>query len=688
MLPTFLRFLPLVLFVSASIHADEGMWTLDNLPRESLRTKFGFDPDQRFVNQAMQGTVRLAAGCSGSFVSGNGLVLTNNHCIVGCVQALSSPQENLVDNGFTARRHAQERQCPGMEVNRLETTRDVTAEVNSATQGLQGAAFSEARKATFSRLQNDCAGKQADKIRCDIVELYQGAIVQMYRYARFQDVRLVFAPEYATGFFGGDPDNFNFPRFNLDMGLLRVYDNGRPLKSRIHFPIREQGADEGELVMTLGHPGATERLLTVSQLQFRRDHLLPFHQALDYEYRGLLTRFSQENPEQQRIALSDLTMLENRIKAQRGEQLALAAQDVLANKAISEQELKAWVTADPARQKSVGDTWKIIDATNITLQGLFREYFMIEAGFGFRSELMGNARRLVRGAAERTKPADERLDGYADAQLPAIRQRIAANRPMYKDYEMLRLSWSLEKLREVLGVDHPFVRQVIGKDSPRIIAERIAAHSTLADPEIRIALWEGGEAAVAVSTDPAIQLARLIEKTSRPLHVKFKAEVDAPMTQAAMALAEARFARFGTTAYPDATFSLRASFGMIEGWKEGGHDVPAWTTLAGFYQRATPHAPFKLAPTWVDAETKIALERKLNQVSTNDITGGNSGSPLINRNGEIVGLVFDGNIHSLGGSYFYDGSLNRAVSVHPEAIVTALKDVYAALELLREMTIR
>lgn len=669
---------------SAWAYADEGMWTLDNLPREQLRTRYGFEPDQAFLNRAMQGTVRLASGCSGSLVSREGLVLTNHHCVIGCVQALSTADEDFVSKGFLAKKRGAEKQCPGMEVNQLQETSDVTATINKATHGLEGEAFSEARKNVFSALQNACVEGNAERIRCDIVELYQGAIVHLYRYARYPDVRLVFSPEFASGFFGGDPDNFNFPRFNLDMGLLRVYENGRPLSNRVYFPLRESGAKEGELVITLGHPGETERLLTVSQLQLRRDHLLPFQLMLESEYRGLLNHYSQGGDEPARIARSDLTMLENGLKVMRGERQALVAAEVMQAKREEEDGLRTWAQQQ-SEAVAVKNPWDATQQATSALRNFYPEYLMIASGYAFRSEIMGFARRLVRAAEERARSFEERLEGYSEAELPAIKQRVIAQRPVYADYDVIRLTWSLEKLREVLGVDHPFVRTVLGKDSPGAVAKRTIEGSALADPDLRVKLWEGGQAAIEASEDPAIQLARIINGTARLLHLKHKATVDAPMKKAAKDLAALRFARFGTSVYPDATFSLRASFGTIKGWKEGDTTVSSATTFASLFDRATPYEPFQLGEAWVQASKAIEPSRRFNQVSDNDITGGNSGSPLINAKGEIVGLIFDGNIHSLGGAFFYDGSLNRAVSVHPEAMITALKTIYPAPHLLREL---
>lgn len=674
-----------ILAASPALYAAEGMWTLDNLPMQAMSEAYGFEPDAQWIDHAMKSAVRLAGGCSGSFVSDRGLVLTNDHCVIQCVQALSTEKDNYVEGGFIAATGADELQCPGMEINRLEATSDVTERIQIATLGLEGKAYLDAKKAEQSKIESECAGEDSDTVRCDVVELYQGGVQHLYQYDRYQDVRLAFAPEYAAGFFGGDPDNFNFPRYNLDMGLLRVYQDGKPISVEHYFPINPKGAAEGELVMTLGHPGSTQRLLTVAQLESQRDAILPVRLTLAHEFRGVLLQYSTQGEEQARIARTDLVSVENGIKARTGMFQALLVPAVMAEKRAAENDLKAWVAADAGRSERYGDPWTAIALAQETVRDLYVDYVMVESGLGFLSQQLGWAKTLVRGSAEVAKADGDRLREYADARLPAVRARLLAESPLYIEYEQMRLAWSLAKLREKLGVDHPFVRQILGKDSPSAVAEGIVQGSELADSEVRSRLWEGGAAAVAESQDPAIQMVRIIDQTARELRQRYETEVDSVEDRGAEDLAQARFALKGTSVYPDATFSLRLSHGVIGGWKEKGQMVPPYTRFEGLYGRATQFEPFKLAPSWVAAQEQLDMNTLFNQVSTNDITGGNSGSPLINAQAEVVGLAFDGNIRSLGGAYFFDESVNRTVSVHSAAIRAALETVYPAKHLAEEL---
>ncbi|MES0872554.1 S46 family peptidase [Sinimarinibacterium sp. HSW-8] len=656
------------------------MWTLDNLPRQALKARYGFEPDEAWVQRLMHASVRLASGCSGSFVSPEGLVLTNAHCVLRCVSELSSAKSDYVDDGFVARARADELRCPAEELNRLVAITDVTERIAAATANRSGQAYVDARDAEKARIEAECVGDDAASTRCDVVELYGGGLYHLYRYDRYQDVRLVFSPEYRIGFFGGDPDNFNFPRYNLDMALLRAYEDGEPVRTDAHLKLAREGAAPGELVMVTGHPGTTRRLLTVSQLQRLRDVDLINGLLYLSERRALLWQYGRGSEEAQRQARSDLTFTENSLKVLRGQLAALQQPELLGQKRKAEARLrKAAAAAD-------GDPWAAIAAAQRAYRALEAPYQMIERALGFDSKYFELARHLVRAAEERGKPSAQRLREYQDAKLTRLEQTVLSSAPIYPAYEQTKLAWSLSKLRERLGPDDPLVKLVLAGDSPEALAAKLVAGTRLGDLTLRRRLWEGGFEAVSASTDPFIQLARAIDTVSRELRQRYETEVEAVEHKNAAILARLRFETLGTQTYPDATFSLRLSYGEVAGWEENGRTIEPFTRLAGLFARATATEPFALPRSWLDAKPRLDPRLPLNFVTTNDITGGNSGSPVINREAEVVGLAFDGNMHSLGGAFGYDETRNRAVAVHSAAMLEALEKIYDAGALAREMT--
>ncbi len=675
----FFRLLSLALF-AGPVLAAEGMWTFDNLPRAALAQQYGFEPDARWVERAMQASVRLASGCSGSFVSPDGLVLTNAHCVLHCAQELSSAQSDHVNQGFVARARSAELRCPAEELNRLDAIEDVTPRIRKVTDGLSGQAFVDAKNAEIARIEADCVGDAGATRRCDVVELYSGGRYHLYRYRRFQDVRLVFSPEYRIGFFGGDPDNFNFPRYNLDMGLLRAYEDGKPVSTPAHFPIKREGAKAGELTMVTGHPGSTDRQLTVAQLERLRDVDLIERLAYFSERRALLWQFSRQGEEAARQAQSDLTYTENGLKVIRGELEALLQPTLMAQKRSDEAALRQ------SAGELATDPWGAIAQAQQAYRDLRTPYQLFEGRRGFYSEHFRIARHLVRAAEERAKPNAERLPEYQEASLPRLLQTLMSAAPVYPDYEKTKLAWSLTKLREQLGPDDALVKLVLGRESPEALANRLVDGSRLADVAERQRLWDGGFEAVSNSTDPFIQLVRAVDVPARELRKRYESEVEAVESKHAAAIAQARFALHGTTVYPDATFTLRLSYGEVRGWREKGRTIEPFTRIGGAFERATGADPFALPASWLKAKDRLDLRTPFNFVTTNDITGGNSGSPIINRSGEVVGLAFDGNIHSLGGSFGYDETLNRCVGVHSAAILEALDTVYGAGELVKEMS--
>jgi Peptidase S46 len=681
-------FLALLCFVSIGSHAAEGMWTLDNLPVAKMKSEYGFAPDAAWVQRVMRSSVRLAGGCSGSFVSRDGLVMTNHHCVDACLEQLSSASRDLLHDGFLAARRDAELRCPGIELNRLEQTTDVTEQVQAATRGLEGEAFTLAQNAVRARLTAACVGETKATIRCDLVKLYDGGQYHLYRYHRFSDARLVWAPEDAIAQFGGDPDNFNFPRYALDMALLRAYENGQPVQAADHLRFSRAGAAAGELTLVTGHPGDTSRLLTVAQLETARDQRLLRALLAIAELRGVLTQYSSQSDEAARVAKTQLDGIENFYKVLKGELGALQDPELLRRKRVDEEALKAFVATNPALRASTAGAWAAIEQAQATSRQLDAEYNAMEANRAFLSRHLAFARTLVRGAQERAKPNAERLPEYVDSKMPEVEQALFSPAPIYPDFERLKLAWSLTKMRERLGPDHAFVKLVLGRESPAQLAERLVKNTTLSDVAVRRALWAGGKSAVAQSSDPFIQLALAIDPFGRALRKRVETEVEAVELKNTELIARARFAQLGTSLYPDATFSLRLSYGEVKGWEAEGRAVAPFTTTAGAFARHTGAEPFALPSAWLAARDKLDPALPMNFVTNNDITGGNSGSPVINRNAEVVGLAFDGNIESIGGTYGYNERNNRMVAVHSAFILEALRKVYRADALVEELTQR
>ena len=679
------RFLPAALAIPCAVIAAEGMWPLDNLPASRLRAEYGFTPGKDWVDHVMRASARIAGGCSASFVSRDGLVMTNHHCAAACVSQLSSAKKNFIAEGFLARNREEEVRCPEIEVNRLEQISDVTGQVKGAVAGLDGEAFKLAKNAVEAKLSSACVGAERETARCDVVDLYHGGRYHLYRYRRFQDVRLVWVPEQAIAFFGGDPDNFNFPRYDLDIALLRVYENGKPAQVKDFFPFSKAGAEAGEMVFVSGHPGSTQRQLTMSELETFRDIRLIGGLLRLAEERGILEQYSKLGPETARIAENDLFGIENGYKAYVGELKALLDPALTKQKQKEESELRAFVASRPALRARVGGAWDAIEKAQQVYREIEAQYSAIEQARAFTGRHFGYARALARGAEERAKPDADRLPEFTDSRLPEVEQRLFSTAPIYPEYETVKLGWSLTKMRELLGADDPFVRQVLGRKSPDQLAAEWVAGTKLGDPAVRRALWSGGKDAIAKSGDPFIKLALAVDPAARAIRSRYEREVEAVVQKNTELIAQARFARDGTGAYPDATFTLRLSYGEVSGWSEGGRKIPPFTDFAGAFARETGVDPFALPQSWHAAKGRLNPAQRFNFVTTNDIIGGNSGSPMINRAGEIVGLIFDGNIHSLGGAFWFDARTNRAVAVHSGAILESLGKVYGATDLAREI---
>ena len=673
------------MLMAGQAQADEGMWTFDNFPSAKVKAAYGVNVDKAWLDRVQRASVRLTTGCSASLVSPQGLVLTNSHCVIECVQNLSTDKNDYVKDGFLTAARAEERKCPGMQAEILTTITDVTDQIRAATAGKTGQDFVRARDAAMASAEQ--AGCGADEtLRCQVVSLYRGGQFKLYKYRKYADVRLVFAPEYASAFFGGDPDNFNFPRFNLDMGFLRLYEGGKPVATPQHLTWVARAPKEGELTFVSGNPGSTERMLTVSQLETQRDLTIPIAQLQRSELRGRLIQFSGENAEHKRIATDPLTNLENSYKVFFGRQFVLNDRAFMDAKRAQEAELKSRVAANAQLAGEMGDPWGEIAKAQAAAAEHFVRYRQLEQAAGGGSSLFNYARDLVRAAVERAKPAAERLPAYADTRLPLLQKTLLDERPIDAPLEEVYLSHWLLKTREYLTVDDPGVKLLLGKESPEGLADRLVAGSKLADPAVRQRLWDGGLAAIQASDDPMIQLALRLDPAARAVRKSWESSVAGPTDRAAERIAKARFAVYGDAVYPDATFTLRLSYGKVQGWTHRGQTIPAFTTVGGLYERATGAEPFALAPRWAAAEAKLNKASVYNFVTTNDIIGGNSGSPVVNAKGEVLGAAFDGNIHSLGGAYGYDGSINRTVVVSTAAATEALSKVYGLNPLVKELT--
>jgi V8-like Glu-specific endopeptidase len=675
--------------MAGTAYADEGMWTFDNIPAAAIEKAVGFKPTASWLEKVRLSSVRLAGGCSGSFVSPNGLVMTNHHCIDSCISELSTAQDDLLSNGFLAAKAEEERKCAGIEINQLIEISDVTAEISNATAGKTGAAFNDARRAAQAAAEKACSGGDT-AVRCDVVTLYQGGRYNLYKYRRHQDVRLAFAPEYGAAAFGGDPDNFNFPRYALDMGLLRVYGaDGKPLSSPNFFPWSKKGSSEGQAAFVTGHPGKTSRLETVAQLASIRDLFAPATAIYLSEKRGRLLEFSRRGEDELRIATDELAGVENSLKVWRGRQQALNDPEFFGGKVAAQDDLRSRIKSDAKLAADVGTAYEDIAATQQIYRSVWPRYAMTEGLRGFDSDLYAYARMLVRAADEAGKPNAERLREYSEARLPGLKQRLSNPAPVHAPLELLTLSFSLEKLRENLSPDDPLVKSILGRQSPLQKAEELIKGSQLGDPAVRLKLLEGGKAAVDASTDPMIVLARLVDPEARALRKRMEEEVDSKIEEAQARIARARFALLGDSTYPDATFSLRLSYGKVQGWTEpDGRPVTPYTTIDGLFARDTGAAPFDTPSKWDAAKGKVKGATPMNLVTTNDIIGGNSGSPLIDKDAQVIGLVFDGNIHSLAGDYGYDGRRNRTVAVDVRGMTEALKSVYGADRLVKELGVK
>ena len=680
----------LVLALAVGVTADEGMWTFDNIPKAEIAKRYGVQLTDQWLAQVQKAVVRLESGCTASFVSSQGLVLTNHHCAAECLADNSNAQRDLIANGYIAAALEDELKCQGARASVLMSTENITERVTRAIGDVEPAQATAARNKVLTTLEADCeqASKQAGTaLACESVTLYQGGEYWLYKYKRYDDVRLAFAPEQAIGAFGGDPDNFQFPRWCLDMSLLRVYENGKPASTPDHLSFEWGGAKEGEPVFVAGHPGTTQRLLTVAQLKTQRDVYLPFWLLRFSELRGRMIQYSKTSAEADRTSKDFLSSVENAIKVRRMQLASLLDDRMMEQHAAAERKLRDAVTADAAAKTAAGSAWDDIAGAEQRYREILIPYTWLEGGAGFNSELFNYARQLLRAADERAKPNTERLREYTDTALARLKPGLEAPTPVYPAFEELRLSFSLERMREYLGPDHAMVKAVLGAKSPDERAHELVSGSSLADPKVRMKLFEGGAATLHASTDPMIALARDVDAESRRLRKTYE-EVQGIEAVAQQKIADARFKIYGKQLYPDATFTLRLSYAAVAGWNEAGMPVDPFTRLDRMYARATGAPPFELPKPWLDSKPQLNTSTRVNFTTTNDIVGGNSGSPIVNAAGRIVGLAFDGNIHSIAGSFWFDPQTNRTIGVHPEFMRTALANVYRVSRLTKELGIQ
>jgi Peptidase S46 len=669
------------LLVVAAAEAEEGVWTFDNLPSKVLQTKYGFATPSPSLAALRLSAVRFG-GASAAFVSGDGLLLTNHHVALACVQKLSTAGEDLVRNGFFARTRAAERPCPGTEIKHLDSTQDVTAAVRSAVRSTESAVANAERNAAIAALENEC--KEKTGFRCEMVTLYRGGAYHLYRYRVWTDVRLVFAPESRVAFFGGDADNFVYPRFDLDFALARVYDHGRPVKSPHYLRWVTTGVKDGDLVFAAGHPYSTDRLITLSQLEFDRDVRYPLMIASAKRQIQVLQEFGARSSEATRRAADRLFGTENWLKAMTGEYKALQRPALMAAKANDESLLRRSFVATPGRV----DPWAAIEAATRKEGDQIKAAWAVGYGYGTLFDTVGT---IVELANESTLPEAERLASYRPSAIPRLMLRVAADEPIYKDLEIARLTGYWQEALDILGKDDPFVKRVLGDKTPLAAATAIIDGTRMNELQERKRLLDGGLAAVAASTDPLVELAREIYPMRRRVAKLHEVDVETPTLQAGDELERTRFELFGTDAYPDATGSLRLSYGTVRGYDADGVLTPWQTNFLGLLGRSAAFGaqpPFDLPSRWSERRRNLDLSTPLNFVSTLDIIGGNSGSPVVNRNGELVGLVFDGNLEGLGGRFVYTDDKARAIAVDSRAIVEALTKIYDARDVVREITRR
>ena len=682
-----------VLFVAGLATADEGMWLYNHFPADKVKAKYGWAPDQAWLDHVRLSSVRFNNGGSGSFVSADGLTFTNHHVAATCLQQMSTPDKNYYKLSFLAKTRADEVKCPDLELNVLQSIEDVTTRVQGAVKaGMEAAAGATAMRAEMSAIESDCT-KQTG-MRCDVVTLYAGGMYNLYRYKKYTDVRLVFAPEFDIAFFGGDPDNFEYPRYDLDITFFRVYENNQPAHPD-YLKWSIAGVKENELVFVSGHPGSTGRMLTMSQLAFRRDVQYPWN-LREYPKRiSVLQKFAAQSPANASMAQEDIFGLQNSVKAYTGYQGGLLDKSLMAEKQDAEQKMKQAVASDPTKKQEYGDPWGEVDQAMQTYRKIFKPLAYFERMSGW-PESAHDARDLVRVAAEKEKPNGERLREYRDSALASLEQSLLSTAPIHKPLETVELAQVFREMVDELGANDPTLKTILGGKTPEDRAAELINTTHLDDVSVRKQLYEGGAQAIAQSTDSLIVLMREIDPQAREIRKTYDDQVDAVERRNGQKFAKLRFATEGMNMPPDATFTLRLSYGPIKGFVEDGRGhvapkgskVPFFTTIGGAFDHAAKHGnkdPYALPKSWMDSKSKLNLNTPLNTICTADIIGGNSGSPVVNTKGDVVGIIFDGNIQSLPWNFEYEDKIGRSVEVDSQGIIESLRTIYGASALADEL---
>jgi hypothetical protein len=675
---------------SPTVHGDEGMWLFNAPPLKQLKEKYNFEPDAKWLDHVQKSSVRFNSGGSGSFVSKTGLVMTNHHVGADDLQKLSTAEKNYLRDGFHAKTAAEEIACKGLELNVLQSIKVVTDEVTAAVKAdMTPADAFKARQAKIGEIEK-AAADPTKGVRADVVTLFAGGQYHLYVSKKYTDIRLVFAPEKGIAFFGGDADNFEYPRFDLDVCFFRVYEDGKAIAPEHFLSWSEAGSKDGELIFVSGHPGRTTRQNTIAELEYQRDTGYPYLLQRLNRLEVLINSWVQRSESNRQKGEEELFGIQNSRKARIGGLAGLLDPTLMARKVADEARLKKFLQDTPATSETA-TTAKAFDT--IAAAEKLRATLVKDAGFyanggAFNTAYFGMARTLLRAGDEKPKAAGERLPEFGDAKLQSLEFALFSDAPHYDDFETLKLADSLTMLAGHYGAADPLVQKILAGKSPRDRAFELVSGTKVKDPAVRKKLYEGGKAAVDAANDPMIELAKLVDAKSRDIRKEFETKIDEPKRAAYSALAKARYAMDGDKTYPDATFTLRLSYGTVKGYQENGQAVPAFTDFTGLYERSKGQGnkdPFELPKRWEEKKAKLDLKTPFNFVSTADIIGGNSGSPVVNAKGEVVGLIFDGNIQSLVLDFIYDATEARALSVDSRGIIEALRKVYEVNDLADEL---